>query len=377
VRVLIVAGGYPSSKYYMNRLFEFDQARALAANGHQVILAAIDLRSIRRWRHWIFESLQNDNVCIEAFNFPLGPLPTWILQPIGKFGLRSLYKKCERKYGKPDIIHAHFTDIASITVKALSSTHIPIVMTEHSSGINSENIENFLFKMAQFTYHNVSQIIAVSPALRYKIEQSFNVKAQYIPNILDLEVFKYNREPMQSENFVVVSVGNLLPIKRMDILIGGFAKFAALHPNCKLMIIGGGPEESSLAKLIVSQGMEEKIHLSGPCRREEIATILRSASCFALVSSSETFGVAYIEALSCGVPVIATRCGGPEAFVHSGNGILIPVNDEDALVEAMKTMYVNYQKYDRKKIAEEIVQKFSPKAVANQLEVLYQRVIND
>ena len=53
-----------------------------------------------------------------------------------------------------------------------------------------------------------------------------------------------------------------------------------------------------------------------------------------LVSRSETFGVAYIEALSCGVPVIATRCGGPEGFVHTGNGILVPVDDEEALVGA-------------------------------------------
>ncbi|MGE4284702.1 MAG: glycosyltransferase, partial [Clostridia bacterium] len=89
----------------------------------------------------------------------------------------------------------------------------------------------------------------------------------------------------------------------------------------------------------------------------------------------ETFGVAYIEALACGVPVIATTCGGPEGFVHEENGMLIPVDDEKALLEAMNTMYDNASTYDRAKIAAEICEKFSPDCVAAQLEEIYRELI--
>lgn len=377
MRILIVAGGYPSSKYYMNRLFEFDQARALAANGHQVILAAVDLRSIRRWRHWIFESLQKDNVHIEAFNFPLGPLPSWILQFFGKVGLRFLYKKCEKVFGKPDIIHAHFTDIASITVKALKHTCIPVVMTEHSSGINSEIIDKQLKVMATHVYRNVDEIVAVSQSLKQKIKREFNVDACYIPNIVDLEIYNYVPSDKVSSEFRFVSVGSLIPRKQMQLLINGFSSFSKNVPNSELLIFGSGPEEEFLRNQISNLGLSDKVKLQGSARREIIASVLKTSSCFVLVSEVETFGVVFIEALACGLPVIATISGGPETFIHAGNGILIPVNDEKALVEAMKTMYQNYQYYDREKIAVEIIQKFSPKAVANQLQVLYQRVIND
>lgn len=70
--ILIVARGYPSERYKMNGIFEFDQAKALAKAGHKVIYAAIDVRSIRHKRQWGFESFKKDGVQIEAINIPCG-----------------------------------------------------------------------------------------------------------------------------------------------------------------------------------------------------------------------------------------------------------------------------------------------------------------
>jgi L-malate glycosyltransferase len=101
---------------------------------------------------------------------------------------------------------------------------------------------------------------------------------------------------------------------------------------------------------------------------------LRESDCFVLPSKSETFGVAYMEALACGVPVIATKCGGPEVFVNKSNGLLIPVNDVDTLAVAMKYMYKNITLFDKKKIAKDIKSKFSPEVVANQLLRIYKKI---
>ena len=70
--VFIIANGYPTEKYRGVGIFELDQAKALAAKGHQIVYLAVDLRSIRRWRKWGFESLVKDNVEIRAINIPLG-----------------------------------------------------------------------------------------------------------------------------------------------------------------------------------------------------------------------------------------------------------------------------------------------------------------
>ena len=103
--------------------------------------------------------------------------------------------------------------------------------------------------------------------------------------------------------------------------------------------------------------------------------IILSGGCFVLASRAETFGVAYIEALATGVPVIATKCGGPEIFVHEDNGLMIPVDDLDALVNAMEYMYKNIKVFDREKVSSEIKDKFSPKYVSKKLVEVYEEVL--
>jgi glycosyltransferase involved in cell wall biosynthesis len=375
MRIYIIARGYPSEKYIGNGIFEFDQAKALASRGHEVIYLAIDLRSIRRWRHWGRESLQKDSVKIEAINIPLGRVPKKILQNFGVYGLSRVYKQCVKKYGNPDVIHAHFTGSAYSAVKALKKTNIPIVMTEHSSAINKEDIDLQDRKVAQYVYKNVDKIVTVSPALQKRIKDTFSADSAYIPNIVDLKIFAYKPKINNDDKFRIVSVGNLIPLKRMDRLLDGFSRFVQEHQNSELVIFGDGRERIRLQSQVKELNLDDKVIFKGKCSREQIAETLEDASCFILVSSSETFGVAYIEALACGVPVIATTCGGPEGFVHEGNGILIPVDDESALLEAMNTMYSNAYTYNRAKIAAEIKEKFSPDSVAMQLEDMYRELI--
>jgi len=376
MKILFVSRGYPTTKYALNGIFEFDQAKALAARGHEVIFAAVDLRSIRRWRRWGRESLVKDGVKIEAINIPLGRFPDWILHNFGIVGLKCLYRECLRKYGKPDVVHAHFTDSAYLTVKALHGKHLPIIMTEHSSAINQARLSESLMNTARYAYENVNEIVAVSPGLQNAILKKFGHHSKYIPNMVDLATFGFEEASKSAAHYKIVSIGGLIPRKAMDILIKQFARFKAIVADSRLEIFGDGPERKNLELLIKSLNIEDSVKLNGICSRQIIAATLKRSDAFVLASRNETFGVAYIEALSCGVPVIATRCGGPEAFVHKGNGILVPVDDEEALLDAMKTMHRNRDLYNRKQIAAETAMKFSPDAVASQLEQIYQKVID-
>jgi len=106
-----------------------------------------------------------------------------------------------------------------------------------------------------------------------------------------------------------------------------------------------------------------------------ISKKLKSSDCFVLASQNETFGVVYIEALACGIPVIATKCGGPEEFVSEENGFLVPVDDIDSLVKAMRDIYENSKNYDREKISKVTAGLFSPNEIANRLLEVYKNII--
>ena len=369
---LFITRGYPTEKYKTNGIFEFDQAKALAEQGHKMVYAAIDLRSIRRWRKWGIEKELINGIEVYAINIPLGRVPKNMLRRFSFLGLKLLYKKIIKKHGIPDILHAHFTGPAYSASKLKDITGIPLVVTEHSSQINKENINESLNKIASVAYKNADKVIAVSPSLSQRIKNNFNVDSVYIPNIVDLKIFKYQSKK-EDNKFNFVSTGNLIDTKRMDLTIEAFYEAFGNNPKITLTIFGQGPKRKILEDLIDKYNLNSQVNLMGLCSREEIAEQFKKTDCFVLASQSETFGVAYIEALAMGVPVIATKCGGPEAFVNERNGIMIEVNKKRQLSEAMKYMYNNIHKYDRKNIAINIKEKFSPEIVANKIIEVYKK----
>lgn len=375
--ILIIARGYPTEKYKMNGIFEFDQAKALVQAGHKVIYAAVDVRSIRRWRKWGFESFGQDGVQVEAINIPGGSIPKTILQKMQMQGLKNLYKKIETKYGKPDIIHTHFLGYGKISTKVLAKQNIPIVLTEHLSAMNNKDLEPSLITLGNETYTKVDKLITVSEALANNIEEKFEVKATVIPNMVDTESFNYINSKNENDEYVFVSTGGLIPRKSMDMLVDSFNIAFKDKKKVKLYIFGEGAERSKLEQMIAKYKLTEQIFLMGLRDRKEISKRMHESSCFVLASKLETFGVAYIEALAAGLPVIATNCGGPEEFVHKYNGILIEVDDAEALTNSMLKMYNESNKFDREKISKEMVHKFSAEIIAKRLTEIYRSALKD
>ena len=362
--------GYPTVKYKTLGIFEFDQAKALVKQGCKVVYAAVDLRSIRRWRKWGITRERISGVDIYAINIPLGRTPNAVRRLFSIFGLKVLYRRIIREQDIPTIMHAHFTDFAYAALRLKKITGIPLVATEHSSQINKEKIDKDLYTIASEVYHNVDSLIAVSPSLGRMINKHFKISPVYVPNAIDLEIFKY-RNRVKDSSFNFVSTANLIDTKRLDLTIEAFYEAFKDEHNVKLTIFGQGPEKKALVGLIKRYNLVSRIILKGLCSRETIAAHLETGDCFVLASQSETFGVSYAEALATGTPVIATRCGGPELFVNEFNGLLIDVNDKKQLVEAMKNMYDHIDQYDRESIAREISMKFSPEVVANKIIKVY------
>ena len=379
MKVFIISRGYPSDKYVTNGIFAFDQAKALAEAGHQVVFLAVDLRSIRRKRKFGRESFEKNGVFVEAINVPCGKIPQGLLRAVRKTALKKLYKSCEKKYGKPDIIHSHFLEISYTAAQVLSGKNIPMVMTEHLSALNNKVISQKLIDTGKNTYRFYDRVITVGENLAKSLEKNFGVSSVIIPNVADTEAFSLNLDNKKTDegsvnNLRIISVGSLIKRKNMDLLIKAFARLHSIKPASYLDIYGKGVEKENLQELISSKGLKDFAVLHGAKSRKEIAEKMAEADFFALASSVETFGVVYIEALSAGLPVVAAISGGPENFVDESNGILVEADNEDKFFEALLKMSESYRSYDRKAISENIAKTYSPSAVAEKLTALYKEI---
>ena len=152
--------------------------------------------------------------------------------------------------------------------------------------------------------------------------------------------------------------------------------FAAGAPaHARLAVIGHGPERPALESLATSLGLGERVRFTGRLSRQEMALEYGQATGFALASHAETFGVVWAEALSAGLPVLATRCGGPEDFVSSDNGVL--VEDDPAALEAGMAELcagIDEARWDAAELSARTAARFSAEAVVAQLREVYAAV---
>ncbi|MCI5147407.1 MAG: glycosyltransferase, partial [Candidatus Electrothrix sp. AR3] len=147
------------------------------------------------------------------------------------------------------------------------------------------------------------------------------------------------------------------------------------NTETELRIGGIGQLKEELIAFALSKGVKNQVQFLGMLSREQVKQEMTDADCFVLSSRYETFGVVLIEALSCGTPVVATCCGGPEDIVNEGNGLLVPVAQPDKLAEAMHTVYKNTNNYDSGKIAKDCFERFGTDAFVQNATRLYKKIL--
>lgn len=373
--VLIVSRGIPSESYPLLGIFEMDQAQALAQNGVRPIVFAIDLRSIRRKRTFGMGHEVHNGIKCYYCSLPIGRVPKSILNAIGKCSFSILYHRVLRGK-KPDIIHAHFAEQGYYAAGIAERYQIPFVITEHSSHMAKKQISRSLLKTAKKAYHSADQVVAVGNALADNIELNTGFACEVIPNIVDVNQFVIKKQRDDGQ-FKFISVGRLIPLKQMDILIDAFAKVKCSCPQATLDIFGDGEEKEKLQKKIEQSSLVDSVVLHGAVMREDIANALAQSDCFVLLSKSETFGVAFIEAMAAGLPVIGLKCGGPEEFVRENTGCLIDqnANTNQEVVNQMINMCMGKRKYDSQEIREYVSSMYGSDVIANKLKRLYETVL--
>jgi len=378
VYFLVVGEHYPTPKYPILGIFPADQARALHNAGYPVIYAAVDIRSYRRKRKFGITYEIKDGMEIYSISWPVGAIPRNIKLGLAGLAFERLYTRIVKDKGAaPLLIHSHFIDSSVAVYKTAIKYKIPFFVTEHSSSLNKEELNPQIAKDASEVYSTATRLITVSSALANRIKQHLGFDSIVIPNIVDLSIFHYQERQSISENFNFVSTGHLAYGKGHDILLKAFKLHLKTYPTSRLIIFGAGEEQNNLEKLAQNLEINNIVDFRLLQPREILAETYNKCEAFVLLSRGETFGASYIEAMASGLPVIATRCGGPEDFVIPETGLLVAMDQVNEAATALTTLRDDFTNYDRQAIANYARQNFSASAVANRVVEVYQEAIPD
>jgi glycosyltransferase involved in cell wall biosynthesis len=169
-----------------------------------------------------------------------------------------------------------------------------------------------------------------------------------IPNGVDTSFFVPAPSPplFESDEALFGYVGRLHPVKGVNYLVAAFARVAAAHPHIRLQLVGEGSEYAALVKQAQELGVASQVEFLG--RRSDIADLMRNMDILVLPSLWEGMPNVALEAMACGLPLIATAVGGtPEVVVDAKTGLLVPSQDVEALAAAMAKMLQNPEWVER------------------------------
>jgi teichuronic acid biosynthesis glycosyltransferase TuaC len=279
-----------------------------------------------------------------------------------------------------DLIHAHFIYPDGVVGARLARRYdVPLVITEHAFWQPWLDQYPLVRKQALAAAHASAFHIAVSHSVRQNIAQftGESDRLRVIPVGVDMEVFTPLPHGQEHDSDSILFVGRIHETKGVDVLLHAMRLLVNRRPTVRLSLIGGSfypqwrEQEDRLKRLSDELGLTEHVRFLGVQPPERVAEAMRRSTLLVLPSRRETLGAVLIEALACGTPVVATRCGGPEDVVTESVGRLVPKEDPSSLAKAMESVLDQRQRYDRQELRNYITDHFSWNKVAEQTIELY------
>ncbi len=380
-KILVIASWYPSETARANGIFIQDQAQVLAQKYDVAVLAprVVGWREILQGKFGGASQLETADGLLVCRERVLAPIPRapgltyrrWLA------AAQKGFSKLLARWGKPDVIHAHVVLPAGLAAVRLGRQQaIPVVLTEHTSPFSAHLKTTTLRRWVRETLSQANRVIAVSPALAQQIHAfDDSIKIDVIGNVIQTDFFI----PSQTEARATtrfLSVGLLTKQKGMRYLLQAAKQLVQNGVTAFELIIGGdGPERPQLERLARSFGLAERCRFTGMLTREQVKSWMQRSDAFVMSSLHETFCLVLAEAMACGKPVIATRCGGPEFFVTSETGVLVEVANPEALAAAMADFIHGRFQYDAPNVRRHIVERFGEAVFLKNISALYEEVL--
>src|SRR5271156_6364853 len=253
-----------------------------------------------------------------------------------------------------DLLHVHYAIPHSVSallarqMLASRGLHLPFITTLHGTDITLVGLDRSYLPITKFGIEQSDGVTAISTYLRTRTREAFDIDSEIevIRNFVNCDVYVRNPELVaqmrpqfaapatatQPEEKLLVHLSNFRPVKRILDVVETFARVARAVPS-RLLLIGDGPDRSAAERLALQLGIQDRIHFLG--KQDNVNELLPLADLMLMPSEMESFGLAALEAMACGVPSIATRVGGVPELIEDGvNGRLFEVGDVEGMAQA-------------------------------------------
>jgi N-acetyl-alpha-D-glucosaminyl L-malate synthase BshA len=281
------------------------------------------------------------------------------------------------------IPHAYAAYMAQQMLKD-EGIYVPIVTTLHGTDITLVGNHPFYKTAVTFSINKSNAVTSVSESLKKDTLRLFNIKKEIevIPNFIDLEKHQHKftdcqRQMMANDDeFIITHISNFREVKNIPDVIKIFNNIQKEVP-AKLMMVGEGPEKEQAEVLAKELGISNRVVFFG--NSNEINRILCFSDLFLLPSRTESFGLAALEAMASGVPVISTSSGGlPEVNIHGYSGYLSGVGDVTDMSKNAIKILTDFKVLDQfKSNAKAQSQNFDLHSIVPEYEAIYQKTLEN
>lgn len=383
-RILILPSWYPPDGGYFFR----EHSEALMQEGWQVDVLVNRMVGLRKLKQAGLSALQRYRVndenglrVIRSFYLKLPGNEKYNITGWARKTTR-IYQKYEKSFGRPDLVLAHSVTWAGYAACLLKFKYgIPFIIVEHRSFFvwntpeAREMVKAFHIPIFNLAFMHCEKIVLVSESLKRGIETLVPDAAKncmVIPNMIREDLFRPAEENRKTNPFVFLWAGRLEQVKGLDLLLEAVKLLSEqTEERFQLRLAGRGSLREVLERRAAELGVSDRVLFLGRLSRGEMLREMQNAACFVLPSRYEAFGVVLIEAMATGLPVIATRSGGPEFIVGRESGLLIEPGQIEELAKAMQYMMRHIESYSPKKIRKLVLKQYGDKSIGEQYTKLF------
>lgn len=293
-------------------------------------------------------------------------------------------------YFKPDVIHVHTPGIlGNLAVMYGKASGRPIIGSFHSfpevrlyfeNEIKKKTIGEFAWKLLKQFYNRCDIVIVPTQEVASILEKRGFKKLVVLPYGIDTSVFKNNRDGGIREklgltkNIVLLYAGQFRRDKRVELLVDAMQY---LNPEVKLLLVGDGPEKNTVLKKIKKLGLQDRVMVHKPVDSHKLVDFYNGADIYVNASISETMGISMLEAMACGLPVVAAYSPGAAEIIKDGyNGYIAQANSSLAIAEKIKKLYDKNERKPFKKNARHVAKNYEIRKIKKKLTDIYESVKN-
>lgn len=351
--------------------------KALAQRGHQVhfISYALPFRLTNFVENVFFHE-------VEMSSYPLFEFPLYTLALASKMVEVTELENLDLLHVHYAIPHASSAYLAKNMLR--KKKDIKIITTLHGTDITLVGLEPSFLPLVKFSIEESDGVTAVSRFLKEKTITNYYIdkNIEVIPNFIDTEIFK----PMEACVFrkhiapdgekILVHTSNFRQVKRVTDTIRVLERVIKEVPT-KLILVGDGPDRSECERLARQLNLAEHVKFLG--KQEGLVEILNSADIFLIPSQSESFGLAALEAMACGKPVVSSSVGGlPELIKHNETGFIAEIGDVHRMAKYVIDLLTNEKKYEvfSRNSRDRTLNKFDKTKVIPMYEEFYKHILS-